>query len=121
MVGRHPVWLVDGSDRWRGATHPVKTLWVVARTSRRVQIAGHRLDGAGAAGFRRGSSAVTRTLVVEDPSRASVIPGGATSELLRAYSFIPSYVFYPSPGCWEFTVRVGDESFRITREIAPAD
>ena len=120
MAGSHPAWLVDGSDRWGGATHPVKTLWVVARTSHRVQITGRLLDGAGAVGFRRGSSAVTGALVVEDPSHASVIPAGATSELLRAYSFIPSHVFYARPGCWEFTVRIGEESLRIVREVAPA-
>lgn len=117
MTGRRPVWLVDADSRWKDATYPVKTLWVVTRTDRRLLIAGRRLDGPGTATFGRGSEPSAATLEVDDPARRSVRPGGATPDVLRAYAFIPSHVYYPSPGCWEFTVRIGDDSFTVVRRI----
>lgn len=120
MVGTRPAWRVGGGDRWTNGAHPVKTLWVFARTSLDVRIEGRRLDGPGALTFQRQPDPVTEVLVITDPGRTSVIPGGAPSEVMRAYSFIPSYVFYPSPGCWEFTVRIGDDEVRIVYEMKPA-
>jgi len=40
-------------------------------------------------------------MILEDARRESVLPGGATCNLLDVYAFIPSYVFYPQPGCYQ--------------------
>lgn len=116
MVGSRPAWLV-GWDQTYGLANPVKTLWVVAQSSQRVEITGRLLNGSDVAQFRRGTGPITSNLVVEDLARESVIPGGATADVLRDYAFIPSHVFYPTPGCWEFTVAIGDEKHRIIRRI----
>ena len=63
---------------------------------------------------------VTPMLVVEESVRESVIPGGATADVLRAYAFIMSHVFYPVPGCWEFTVGIGSKRHKIVRNIEPS-
>ena len=120
MAGSWPAWVVDGSDTWHGATHPAKTLWVVAQLGQRVEITGRLLNGAAVAQFSRGSGPATPTLVVDDPLRESVRPGGATAEVLRAYAFIMSHVFYPVPGCWEFTVGIGSKRHKIVRNIEPS-
>ena len=122
MVGSRPAWIVDGGDHlWERAGYAVKTLWVFSRTSQTVRIKGTRLDGPGTATFRRGQEdPVSDALVINDPSATSAIPGGASREVMRGYSFIPSHVFYPSPGCWEFVVRIGSQQARIVREIKPA-
>jgi len=119
IVGVRPAWLVDGSATWRTG-EPVKTLWVLLRTSRDVRIRGRRLDGPGALTLRRGDDPPADMLVIANPARQSVIPGGAPPEIMRDYIFLPSHVFYPSPGCWEFTVRVGEEEMRIVRNLKPA-
>jgi hypothetical protein len=60
---------------------------------------------------------ITDTLVVENPSARSVRPGGASAEVMKSYVFIPSYVFYPSPGCWQLNARLGDNNTRIVLEV----
>jgi hypothetical protein len=119
MVGARPVWLVDGSATWRSG-EPVKTLWVLLRTSEDVRIRGRRLDVPGALTLRRADDPPADMLVIANPARQSVIPGGASAEIVRDYVFLPSHVFYPSPGCWEFTVRIGAEEVHIVRHLKRA-
>ena len=116
MVGSRPAWMV-GSDQTFGSANPVKTLWVLAQSKQRLRITGRLLNGSATAQFRHGSGPLTRDLVVEDLARSSVVPGGATPEMLREYAFIMSHVFYPVPGCWEFTVAIGDAKHTIVRTI----
>jgi hypothetical protein len=59
-------------------------------------------------------------LAIADPSAASVIPGGASADVMRTYSFLPSHVFYSSPGCWEFIVRIGSDEVRLVQKVTPA-
>jgi ubiquinone/menaquinone biosynthesis C-methylase UbiE len=119
MLGVRPAWLVDGSGTWRDGG-AVKTLWVLLRTSKEVRITGRRLDGPGVVTLRREADPPVDMLVIADPGRQSAIPGGATPEVMRTYSFLPSHVFYPTPGCWEFTVRIGEDEVRIVRDLKPA-
>jgi hypothetical protein len=116
MLGMRPVWLVDGSATWSSG-EPVKTLWVLSRTWEVVRIGGRRLDGPGALTLRRGDDPPADMLVMANPTKQSVTPGGAPPNVMRAYIFLPSHVFYPSPGCWEFTVHVGPEEIRIVRDL----
>jgi hypothetical protein len=118
MTGASPVWLVDGGSRaWSGGQEPVKTLWVLRRTSDPVRISGQRLDGPGYVKLRRGSDVPSEILFVANPSRESVVPGGAPPEVMRSYAFLPSHVFYPSAGCWQFTIRIDEKEFQIVREL----
>jgi hypothetical protein len=116
MTGISPAWMADGLT-WRGAHEPVKTLWVLRRTSALVRISGRRLDAPGSARLRRGSGTASDTLIVANPSEESVTPGGAPPAVMRSYVFLSSHVFYPSPGCWQFTVQIAQEEFRIVREL----
>lgn len=118
MTGAAPSWMVDGGVRWQGPSHPVKSLWVLHRTSQVIQIAGRLLGGSATASFRRGENHSPETLFVIDPNTDSVIPGGATADALRQYVFLPSHVFYPSAGCWQFTIRAGSTESTVTRLIA---
>jgi hypothetical protein len=119
MVGARPTWMVDGAT-WRG-DEPVKTLWVLVRTSEQVRIEGRRLDARGRVKIRGGDDPRKRdALVIANPARQSVMPGGASPDVMRAYAFLTSHVFYPSPGCWEFTVRIGQQDYRIVRNLEPA-
>jgi len=33
------------------------------------------------------------------------------------YAFIPTYLIYPSPGCWELTADLGGKKARIVQEV----
>jgi hypothetical protein len=90
-------------------------LWVFSRESTTsVRIRGRQLDGSGRLTFSGGKDeAITDELTLTDPSKRSVIPGGATPEIMKSYVFIPSYVFYPSPGCWQFEIHIGGNDHYI--------
>jgi hypothetical protein len=117
MFGADPAWMVDGLRHWSGGDLPVKTIWVLKRTSQPVRIEGRRLDAPGRVTFRESSGPISDVLAIPDPARASVTPGGATPEVMRTYAFVMSEVFYPTPGCWEFPVHVGGKVARIVRDV----
>ena len=119
MFGSDPVWMVDG-----GVTvgeQPNKTVWVVSRAvSGTLTVTGRRIDGPGAASFQREfGGPITDVLVVEDPPRQTMIPGGAGRETMAAYSFVQGAVAYPSAGCWEVTAKIADRVVRIVRDLRP--
>jgi hypothetical protein len=119
MTGASPAWMVDGAAPFQGEGVPHKTLWVLRRTSRPVRISGRRLDAPGSARLRYGGSDSSDMMLVANPGKETVVPGGAAPTVMSEYVFLPSQVIYPSPGCWEFTVQVATEAFRIVREIKP--
>jgi hypothetical protein len=113
-------WLVDGSDgRWSSRDTPNKTLWILRTTRERTTIRGHEMSSGATTRFQSGGpdSPITDAMVVDDPWRDSVIPGGATWELKNQYLFLPSYVYYPVAGCYQFDVAIGDRHEPITIEI----
>jgi hypothetical protein len=120
MSGQDHAWLVDGSSgRWAGVNQVVKSVWVFSRKATgSLRVTGRRLDGEGTLRFQDGYGAQpTDALEIADPWKRSVRPGGATPEILRTYSFIPNYIIYPSPGCWELTVTLGTDSTHIVLDI----
>ena len=120
MTGQYPVWLVDGSGgAWQGAETRVKSLWVVAReTEGRLRVQGRRLDAPGVMRFvTSADSDGSDTLIVADPAARSVVPAGAAPEVMQQYAFVPIYLRYPSPGCWELRAQLGDETVRIVQLI----
>lgn len=120
ITGEHPAWLIDGSaGRWAGGDQVVKTLWVLSRkASGSLHVQGRRLDGPGTLMFQDGMDGQpTDTLTIANPWHRSVMPGGASADILGSYSFIPNYVIYPSPGCWELTVDLGADKTRIVLDI----
>jgi hypothetical protein len=120
ITGQSPAWLVDGNGRrWTNAEERVKTLWVLSkRASGPLHIEGRRLDGEGRARFQDGGvDGMPKDALDIDNPWGRAWPGNATPEVRRAYAFVPNYVLYPSPGCWQFTVRLGADETRITIEI----
>jgi hypothetical protein len=120
ITGQHPAWLIDGSSgRWETADQVVKTLWVLSKkASGPLHIEGRRLDGDGIARFQDGGvDGTPRNALDIDKSWNRAWPSNATPEVRRDYAFVPNYVIYPGRGCWQFTVRLGEEETRITIEI----
>jgi len=69
-----------------------KTLWIFkSRTP--VRVRGHELGSGAAVRFQhqRPGGPLSSEMVIEDPHRESVLPGGAARDLLNEYAFIPSY------------------------------
>jgi hypothetical protein len=120
MTGQSPAWLIDtSSGHWESPVARIKTLWVLSKkASGSLHIEGRRLDGEGIARFQDGGVEGTPTNLLDiDKPWNRAWPGNATPELRRDYAFVPNYVIYPSRGCWQFTVRLGEDETRITIEI----
>ncbi len=125
MAGDEPIWLVDGSfGEWVGPEVLVKSVWVLSRAvSGDLLVRGRRLDGAGSVQFQDGVNGErSEQLVLSDlGGLRSVTPGGATSAVMSQYRFVMMYLVYPSPGCWEIEIRLGDEERRIVVEQVEPD
>jgi hypothetical protein len=120
MTGQSPAWLVDASGgAWAGDTQRVKSLWVLARDSPgRLRVQGRRLDGPGVLRFATSAdSGFSDALVLEDPLSRSVVPGGAAPAIMERYAFVPVYLLYPSPGCWELRAELGKKTVRIVQHV----
>ena len=118
MLGAAPVWLTARArEPWQMG--PQKSLWVLSRkVVGTLSVTGKQVDGGGVVKFQRGiDGAIHDTLVISDIKSESVRPAGATLKLLRDYAFIPSFIYYPSRGCWELTARLGSEQRLIVREL----
>jgi hypothetical protein len=93
-------------------------LWIVSlEVEGNLRVTGHRLDGPGELRFQFYGQPQTQELLFEDPRKQSVIPGGASREVMQAYAFLPSYVIYPSAGCWEFIAKLGTQETRFALEV----
>lgn len=123
MAGSSPIWLVDGSGgRWSGPNVLVKSAWVLSRrASGDLIVRGRHRDGTGEMRFQVGMDrSPSETGLVVDSMERSVTPGGATPYHMRNYAFVMMYLIYPSPGCWEITARLGEQTRRIVVELRPA-
>ena len=119
MTGEAPVWLVDGSfGQWQGADQRVKSLWVLSRDVVGELIVTGSLAGASTRLMFQADvdGPLSNRLHIQAPDKRSVVPGVSSSEVTARYTFVPSYMVYPSPGCWSIDVRLGAEERRIVVE-----
>lgn len=118
MAGKDPIWLAGGRSSSRPDV-PTKAVWVLSRKSTGgFRLEGRQLEGPGIVRFRTSVEApTTEAVLIPDPQAQSVVPGGATPEIMTAYAFVPTYLIYPGPGCWELVARLGEREVRIVIAI----
>ncbi len=120
--GEFPVWMRDdGGGRWAGAEAKVSTLWIVRRSSPGdLVVTGRRLDGPERVRFQRELQHATDSLVIGAAHRQGVNPRTVAARTMRQYSFHPSSIIYPAPGCWELTARLDTSVVTmVLRQRAP--
>lgn len=118
-AGTEPVWAVLGTDDcWAGT--PSKTLWIVDSSyGGTLRVRGETLDGTAVARFRARGMGSTLELALDLDREKGVIPGGASPEEMALYSYHPSYILYPHPGCWRLTAELGGYEVEIVdRRVA---
>lgn len=116
-AGGDPAWMLDG-DNGHFSLEGAKTLWIF-RAHGSVRVRGRELTSGAVARFQLHGidGPITSEMVLEDLSRESVLPGGAPRSILETYSFIPSYVFYPQRGCYEFEISLDGRAPRIVVQM----
>jgi len=102
-TGTEPAWLAtDSPITWTAIG--MKTLWVF-KAARRVRVTGREITTGAVVRFQRGfENPINDGMTIDDARRESVLPGGADRQLLDTYTFHPSAVFYPDPGCYRFQI-----------------
>jgi hypothetical protein len=77
-------------------------------------VTGRQLQGNQTPTFSEGMTGpITSSLVIETPLAHSMTPGGASEDVMGKFVFVASYVFYPSPGCWELAAQLGDRHVKV--------
>ena len=117
-AGADPAWVVSGGQTVAWTARGVKTLWIF-KTRSRVRVIGHEVTTGATLRFQRHglNGPIEDEMTIDNPRRESVLPGGATRELLDTYSFITSSVFYPDPGCYRFDIDIERSTRRITVRV----
>lgn len=116
MAGEDPIWFIDTTGGvWQGFDLRVKSVWILSRRlSGPLEVTGRLRNGTNTLRFRRGiDELITDRLVITDPARESMIPGGASADVMNKYSFVSSYIHFPAAGCWEIQSRYGGATSTI--------
>lgn len=119
-AGESPIWFVDGGGGiWHGADFPIKSVWILERSvAGALRVSGRGLQSNEPLRFREGMNGpTTSSLVIETPQAHSMIPGGASAEVMRKLAFVASYVFYPSPECWELEAQLGGRRVKVVVDV----
>lgn len=122
-VGQSPLWVVIGRGpvKWVGPNDPVQLLWVLDGQARgQAFVTGkHRKTGAVLRftkfGDRLGERQARYTLQL-----LGYKPKQATAEDLQRYGFDLIYAWFPEPGCYEISGRVGRQQSTIYLEVTEA-
>lgn len=112
MTGDAPVWFIETTGGlWQGANTPIKSVWVLSRQHTGQLRASGRLRGTASAGalrFRRGTDGpLSESLSISNPLAESMIPGGASADVMNKFAFVSSYIYFPTRGCWQITSEWG--------------
>jgi hypothetical protein len=122
-AGTGPVWMVDGNfGCWRDG-RPAKALWIVDRQfPGPLEVRGELVSGGALVTFQRQEDRdpVSR-LIIPNASETGVVPGDASPSELAEYSFHPSSVLYPQPGCWRLSASLGGIEVTIVVQQALCD
>jgi len=125
VLGQSPMWAATGgkSIDWEGPSMPSRVLWL-----RDVNVKGPAFlsgklsskESAAAAkvGFATSLYAAREQRIKLD--HIGVKPGGIKEADLRKFVFNWTFVWFPSPGCYEITARVGSAQSVIYLKVAPA-
>jgi hypothetical protein len=113
-MGTGPIWLASTAlpiVPWRNEF--IRAVWVVDRSAEGdLTLSGRRTDGEGVARFlNQGAQSATEQLRIPSASRHGPTTGSPTA---ARYADHQVHLVLPSPGCWEFTSRLGQETSTFT-------
>lgn len=119
VLGKSPLWVATPTLTWEGANSPIQALWIRDLATKGPAILGGKLMGGKATTkFARASLGIPEErfkfdLLGEKPS--TVKPAD-----LDKYSFHRNFIWFPEPGCYEMTARVGPQQAVIYLNVTAA-
>ncbi len=122
VTGDGPLWVGAGSGTisWAGPNEGVTVLWIRDyEVSGPAMISGANRASGAKAGFARTTSALGSRTERYRLENIGFQPDDISQADLRRYSFHRGAVFFPEPGCYEITARVGRETAALYLEVEP--
>jgi hypothetical protein len=120
-LGQSPLWAATGGRpiAWEGPNEPARVLWLRDLAVKGPAfLSGKARTGRAKPGFARSMYANREARFKLDDLGDK--PKGVKDADLLKYAFHWTLVWFPEPGCYEITARVGREQSVIHLEVAPA-
>lgn len=119
-LGQAPLWVTSSGwpIKWEGSAAPVQLVWIIDATARGQIIVSGRHTGSGAAvrftsfGDRLGARRARYRL-----DRLGYNPTLAKPDDFKKHSFDRNYAWFPEPGCYELSGRVGTTEVTLHVEV----
>ncbi|MGH9330437.1 MAG: hypothetical protein ACRD09_08345 [Vicinamibacterales bacterium] len=121
VLGQSPIWAATGGKplAWDGSNQPVRVLWL-----RDVAVRGAaQLSGKARTGRARATFAASMYANQEMRFKLDGLgdrPKGIKEADLQKYAFHWTFVWFPEPGCYEITARVGSQQSLIYLAVTPS-
>ncbi len=120
-LGQAPLWVAAGGKplRWKGSNVPVKLLWIRdAAAKGPAWITGKARTGTGKTTFSRALYGLPTDRLPLDELGEKI--EGIKETDLKRFAFYWAYIFFPAPGCYEITGRIGRQQGVIYLRVVPA-
>ena len=117
VLGDGPLWVAVSGDalgNWEGRNEGMPVIWVRDyEISGAVLISGANRESGEAARFAESTVGLSNRNERHRLGNIGYQPDNVSQAALRRYSFHRGAVFFPEPGCYEITARVGRENAMI--------
>jgi len=125
VLGQSPMWAATGGKPidWEGRGVPSRVLWLRDVGVKGAAFLSGKLSGKESSAAEKVGFATSLYAAREQRIRLDYIgvkPNGIKDADLKKYAFNWTFVWFPSPGCYEITARVGSGQSVIYLKVAPA-
>ena len=125
VLGKSPIWAATGGKPidWEAPGIPARVLWlrdidVKGAAFLSGKLSGNESPAAAKVGFATSLYAAREQRIKLD--HIGVKPNGIKDADLKKYAFNWTFVWFPKPGCYEITGRVGSQQSVFYLKVAPA-
>lgn len=120
VIGQSPLWVTTGGGPigWEGPNNPAPVVWVRDRGVKGPAF----LSGKASGGPAKARFATTLYGLPDERFKLDLMgvkPAAVKEADLARYSFHRTYVWFPAPGCYEVTARVGQQQSVIYLRVDP--
>ena len=119
-VGEKPIWVAVGRDPlvWKGEGEAQTVMWIRdLEATGAIMLSGTNTETGAAMQFAANNTALPRPEKFRLDARGTMPRGDVSQDDLRAYTFHPSAVWFPSAGCYQINAQIGREQAVLHLEI----
>jgi hypothetical protein len=119
-LGQSPLWVTAGSHpiKWESSAAPVQLVWVIDRAARgQIIVTGKHAKSGALLKFTRFGDTLGERQSRYQLDSLGYKPSLAKADDLKKFGFDRNYAWFPEPGCYEITGRVGRQQTKIFLQV----